>query len=171
VENSTRGGASTVFIDITEDIENNCLKIQIRDNGRGIKKELLEKITDPFVTTRQERRIGLGISLLQSAALRCNGQFGIDSSEEEGTSVFADFQYDHIDRAPLGDMAMTLIMLLSGNPDVNFEYRHTIGKEVFYFSTREIRDELEGIELNHPDVLNHLKNGIRQGLEEIKKMN
>ena len=60
VENGTKAGATLIQISITEDRGNDILSIHIRDNGRGMGREMLEKVRDPFVTTRTTRRVGWG---------------------------------------------------------------------------------------------------------------
>ena len=82
--------------------------------------ERLARITDPFVTSRTTRKVGLGIPLFKAAAESCNGSFDIQSTSGLGTNVTAAFQESHIDRMPLGDLKSTLISLLIGYPDVHW---------------------------------------------------
>ena len=60
-ENGITAGANCIQIWIEEARSADHLKIVIRDNGRGLPPEKLDKITDPFVTTRTTRRVGLGL--------------------------------------------------------------------------------------------------------------
>ena len=52
--------------------------------------------------------MGLGLSLLAAAAGRCEGKLEIATEPGRGTRVEATFRYNHIDRAPVGDMAATI---------------------------------------------------------------
>ena len=52
----------------------NRLTIRVRDDGRGMDAETLQRVTDPFFTTRTTRHVGLGVPLLKAAAERCNGR-------------------------------------------------------------------------------------------------
>ncbi|MEE9418832.1 MAG: ATP-binding protein, partial [Desulfatiglandaceae bacterium] len=52
-ENATNAGATLVEIFIREDTGKNLLEIVIRDNGSGMNQEMLERVRDPFVTTRK----------------------------------------------------------------------------------------------------------------------
>ena len=56
-ENSTRAGAS--FIRITVDIqpETDRLTVIITDDGCGMTSEQLERVTDPFYTSRTTRKV------------------------------------------------------------------------------------------------------------------
>ena len=60
--------------------------LEIRDNGKGIPKNLLEKIFDPFYTTKQEGT-GLGLSITYSIIHRHGGEIKFQSEIEKGTLV------------------------------------------------------------------------------------
>ncbi len=167
-ENGITAGASLIRIHVNEILSENTLTIQIQDNGNGIPLAMIENITDPFVTTRTTRRVGMGLSLFKAAAERCNGRFEITSEQGKGTLTNGSFQHDHIDRAPLGDMPSTLVSLMAGYPEIDIEYTHLYDGLNFTFDTREIRAELDGIPLNEPAVLQHLKKAIKQELDHIK---
>ncbi|MEE8416322.1 MAG: ATP-binding protein [Desulfobacterales bacterium] len=163
-ENGITAGASCIHIVVEEARAKNALKIVIRDNGRGISSEKIDRIADPFVTTRTTRRVGLGLSLLEAAARRCDGEVKIESKPGAGTEVTAVFRYDHIDRAPIGDMAGSITTLIAGNPDVDFVYDHSVDDRHFDMDTREIRKELEDSFLADPKVIYHLAQTIRKHL-------
>lgn len=169
VENSLSAGASLVEIQVAESSRANRLELRIRDNGRGIPARLLGKVTSPFFTTRTTRRVGLGLSLLQEAARRCNGRFRVHSEEGKGTEVWASFERDHIDLAPLGDVGGSLTGLIMGNPEADFLYTHEVDGEVFRLDTREVKRELEEVPINHPKVIMQLGAMIRESLAEIRK--
>jgi hypothetical protein len=150
VENGIAAGAALIEIRMEEDRKGNRLRMTIRDNGRGIPADLLHKVLDPFYTTRTTRRVGLGLSLLRDAAKRCDGDFQIESKEGKGTEVSTSFRLDHIDLAPLGDMASSVVSLIMGNTDVDFVYTHDVDGKVFRMDTREVKKELDlGL---HPEV-------------------
>lgn len=168
-ENGITAEASLVAIRVDEDPGNNLLTIEIRDNGKGIPKAMVSLVLDPFVTSRTTRRVGLGLSLFKAAAERCGGSFNLESEPGKGTLTRATFLYDHIDRAPLGDMAMSIVSLVAGYPEIDIEYTHMYDGRVFEFDTREIRQELEGVPLSEPTVLQHLKSAIKDELDQIKQ--
>jgi anti-sigma regulatory factor (Ser/Thr protein kinase) len=170
-ENSINAGANFIYITVDEQRNNNCVIICIEDNGPGIPNDMLNTITDPFVTTRTTRKVGLGLSLFEAAAKQCDGTFTIDSSPNKGTTVTATFAFDHIDRAPVGDMAATITTLMAGNPDIDFLYIHKINKTNFTLDTREIKRELEGVPLSEPAVIHQLTGLIRKELEKLELHN
>jgi anti-sigma regulatory factor (Ser/Thr protein kinase) len=169
-ENGIGAGASIIDIEVTEDRDANLLAVRIRDNGRGIPEDLLDKVTDPFYTTRTTRRVGLGLSLFREASRRCEGEFEIKSREGQGTEVFATFRRDHIDLAPLGDMAGSLTTLIVGSPQVDFVYTHEVDGKVFRLDTREMKQELEGVEITRPEVIKFLGDLIRESLADIREV-
>ncbi len=165
-ENGITAGSDLIQILIDENRIENLLKVVIKDYGKGISSEMLRTVTDPFVTSRTTRRVGLGLSLLKEAAKRCGGDFSIESEPGKGTVVTATFRYDHIDRAPIGDIAGTIIMLIAGNPDIDFVYDHVIDGNRFTIDTRELKEEFDD-SLTDPALLFHLKKQIE---EELKKL-
>lgn len=166
-ENGIAAGANLIEIRMAEDKKGNRLRMSIKDNGRGIPPDLLHKVIDPFYTTRTSRRVGLGLSLLRDAAARCDGNFQIGSEEGQGTEVSTSFRLDHIDLAPLGDMASSVVSLIMGNADVDFVYAHDVDGKVFRMDTREIKKGLDGLPIDHPEVLKYLSSSIRESLAEL----
>jgi hypothetical protein len=167
VENSTRAGASLIRIDIIEDRKNDTLRIEIADNGEGMEPDAATKALDPFYTSKTLRRVGLGLPLLSHAAKLTGGGCAIQSKKGEGTTVTAGFGYRHIDRQPLGDMPATMAAIMTGNPGVDFVYSHQSDGKSYQLDTREIKNELEDVPIDHPTVLQVLKENIRDGLKEI----
>jgi hypothetical protein len=152
IQNSIAALADLIAIEIEEYKRKDSLMISIRDNGRGIPGEHLSQAVDPFYTTRQTRRVGLGLSLLQQAAVQSDGYLDISSEEGKGTEVRAFFKHSHIDRMPLGDIAKTMGVLIIGNPQVNFTYFHRVEEDEFRFDTRSLREALDGIAFNDPSI-------------------
>ncbi len=167
-ENSIKAGAKNISVSIFEDEEANRMTLEIIDDGSGMDEEFCRRVLDPFVTTRTERRVGLGLPLLSQAAQMCEGEMEIDSKPGKGARVHASFRLDHIDLKPLGDMGSTIMTLIAGHPEREFVYRHCVNEREFLFETAEIRRELDGVPLNNPEVLNFLRNSIREGISEIK---
>lgn len=167
LENSLSAGSTLVELTIEEDLEADRLTITIQDDGRGMSEEQLARIFDPFYTTRTTRHVGLGIPLFKAAAERCNGNLTITSQAGKGTTLQASFQHSHIDRAPLGDIKGTLMAtLLNGTCDLH--YIHQVDGKTFELSTEQIKAELDGIPLSHPQVRNWLQDFIAQGEKELR---
>jgi hypothetical protein len=91
----------------------------------------------------------------------------VNAAPGKGTTVRATFRLSHIDRAPLGDIAATLGMLIMGNPHVDFVYIHRLDDRDFTLDTRELKRELEGVDLSDPVVASHLTESIRRSLKDL----
>lgn len=167
VENGITAGAHCIWIRVEESTTRDRLEISIRDDGCGMPAEKIRNLSDPFVTTRTTRRVGLGLSLLAAAARRCEGDIHVNAEPGRGTEVTAFFRRSHIDRAPLGDMASTLGMLIIGNPHLDFVYIHRVDEEEFVLDTRELKAELEGLFLSEPVVVQHLMESMRRSLNQL----
>lgn len=170
IENSVAAGATEIEIHIREDIAENLLVIEISDNGKGMSMEQLNRVLDPFYTTKNVRRVGLGLSMLAQATKEAAGSCDIRSQPGKGTQIIAKFVYDHIDRKPLGDMAETVAACIAGSgAKVNLTYSHRKGDQEFVFSTAEIKKVLEDVSISHPEVTTFIKKEIQDGLKSISK--
>ena len=169
VQNSIKAEATNIEICVDENIKENYLEVSVKDNGCGMDEEFLKNVTDPFVTKRTTRKVGLGLSLLKSNAEMTGGSMKITSKLGEGTYVSALFGYDSIDRQPLGDMAFTMVTLISCNPYIDFVYKHTINDKMFEFSTVVIKETLGDVFIGEQNVLNWINECIIEGLNEIRR--
>ena len=152
-----RPGGS-VRISVTQEPEK--LLIRVSDNGCGMDEEQLQNVCDPFFTTRTTRKVGMGIPLFRLAAEQTGGSFEITSKKGVGTSTKAVFHSDSIDFTPLGDMTSTVTVLISMNTDRDFIYRRSADEKEFVLDTREIKNILDGVPLDNPDVVQWMKEYI-----------
>lgn len=150
VENSIRAGADEVEIRINEDEVTDLLEIGIRDNGTGMDQATLDKVLDPFFTTKSVRKVGLGLSLFREAAHSAGGDMQLQSDPGKGTCVKAVFQHSHIDRQPLGDIAETLRVLMATNPEVRFQYLHEKNGQKYYFDSEHLGTESKVLPVELP---------------------
>lgn len=160
-QNSVEAGSTTIEIDLLEDPAANRLVIEVRDNGLGMEPETLAKATDPFFTTRTTRSVGMGLPLLAQAASAAEGGLEVDSRPGAGTRVKATFRYRHIDRAPVGDIETTLMILLASHPELEIRFRHALAERVFELTARDLREC--GINLATSEGLAALRQTIRKG--------
>ena len=166
VENSVKAKAKNILVSLKE--EGDKLTLTVSDDGCGMKEDFLKSVIDPFCTSRTTRKVGMGISLFEAAAIQCGGGLEITSKLGKGTTVKVDFELNSIDRAPLGDMAGTMTALISGSPEIDFVYSHNKNGQEFILDTKEIREILGGVPLDNPDVVSWIDGFINDGLNEIK---
>lgn len=169
VQNSIAAEAEKVKIIIVEKIDQNILKIRIKDDGTGMNEKHQKEVLDPFVTSRTTREVGLGLPFLKKAAENCNGELKMDSKKGKGTKLVVKFQYDHIDRAPLGDIEGTIVSLITTNPQLDFLYKHLYNDKRFKLSTKQIKKEIGDIEINHPKIISWISDYIKENLNELRQ--
>jgi len=75
----------------------------------------------------------------------------------------------HIDRPPLGDIALTITTLITLNPDKDFIYHHKLKNKEYIFDTREVKTMLEDAPTNNPKVIKFIKEDIIKGIPKEKK--
>ncbi len=168
-QNSIKANASLIKIVVIENTESNTFKIVIEDNGCGMNEKTLSEVADPFFTTRTTRSVGLGVSLFKMAAEMASGSFVIQSIEDVGTTVTATFQHNHIDRAPLGNIAETISILVLNEANIDIHYEHKYNIQNYIFDTREVRKVLDGIPFTNYEVIKWIKNNIKEGILDIHK--
>ena len=168
IQNSLSAGASRIVVSVDEDRANDRLVIRIEDNGKGMAPEQLARLDDPFFTTRTTRRVGMGIPLFRQSAEQAGGAVSIESRPGEGTKVTATFQYSHLDRPPLGDLAGSFILMVSANPEVDFVLNYSYCDKNYRFDTVEVKEILGDIPLNEPAVIKMLTQMVSQNIKDLK---
>ncbi|MBI4837783.1 MAG: sensor histidine kinase [Nitrospirae bacterium] len=169
IENSINADAAKIRLTITEDTGKNLFSIEITDNGRGMDEEAIKMASDPFFTTKA-KRTGLGIPFLADAAREAGGNISIKSGKGQGTTITANFQHDHIDRKPLGDIEKTIAVLIAAGPHIDFIFEFKRNEKNYLIDTAEIKEKLGDVPVNDPEVINFIKDGIRQWLKDTQDM-
>jgi hypothetical protein len=172
LQNAHEAGATCVEVSIEEDLATDRMSISVRDNGRGMDNETVNRAQDPFFTTRTTRHVGLGLPLLAATARRCDGQVQIESIPGGGTLVTANFRHSHLDRPPLGNVTDTLLAYLLGGdgwePQLRFHHRLNDGS--FLFDTAGIQAEGGQIPRSYPPLRNWLRDRISEGEAELASL-
>lgn len=136
-ENSISASAKRIEIRIDQDKAKDLLTVEIKDDGKGMDEQTLQKVLDPFFTTRTTRKVGLGLSLLAQAARQSDGKIELSSGPGKGTTVKAVFRLSHPDCKPVGDIHETIRTLVAGYPGTDFLYEHKKNGSIYRFDTRE----------------------------------
>lgn len=167
-ENSVAAGARNVSITVREDLSADRLYLAVQDDGKGMDAATVARVTDPFVTSRTTRKVGLGLPLLKEAAELCNGYLRITSTLGKGTLVEVEFQHSNIDRMPLGDLGSTFLTLLISSPEIHWVFTYQVNQAVFYLDDAPIKAELEGISFSEPVILSFLRELISNGVDGVR---
>ena len=166
-QNSSTANASLVEITVDENEKADTLSVIIADNGKGMSEEMVKNVVDPFTTGRTTRKVGLGIPLIKMAAENTGGSFNLESKLGVGTTLTAVFVLCSIDRQPLGDMAETMLGMVTSYENVDFLYVHKVNENEFILDTREIKKILGGVSLSEPDVYMWLSEYLKEGESEL----
>lgn len=167
VQNSISAGSMLTTVGIRADRDRGMLEISVEDNGMGMDRELLQRVTDPFATTRTTRRVGLGIPLMKASAERAGGGLKITSEKGMGTRVDAWFKIGNIDRPPLGDIAGTMTDIIVSEPFREFELALENGSGTFRFDSEEIKKRLGEVPITEYAVTTWIKEYLNEGIKVI----
>ncbi len=161
-QNSVKAGATEIGIAISADPDADSLQIVITDNGCGMSPEMVDSVTDPFVTSRTTRPVGLGIPLMKELCELTGGQLALASAVGEGTTLTACMGLANLDRLPLGDIGDTFIILVMTEPDIRYQLTFQAPERDFSLDLAEVRAELGDVPVTEPAVLEWLKAYIQE---------
>ena len=173
-ENSVRAGAKNITVSIEE--KGSEFRLTVIDDGCGMKQEIVDRLSDPFYTTRTTRKVGLGVPFLTLAAEQTGGGVSITSKhieehpDDHGTVLEATFDSSHIDFIPLGDIVSTFVTLIQGSPDIDFLFRHIKDGSAMELDTKQIREVLgEDVPLSNAEVLGWIRGFVNEQYDEWDK--
>jgi hypothetical protein len=104
-QNAAESGAALVELDVRETGKE--FRFEVRDNGKGMSREELNRAMDPFGTDGEkhpDRKVGLGIPFLMQTASQSGGGWDVKSEKNQGTTVSAWFDTANVDTPPVGDL-------------------------------------------------------------------
>ena len=166
-ENSVKVGAPLTEITVAADFSKNLLEITVRDNGCGMSEEQVQRVIDPFYTTRTTRKVGLGIPFFKESAEAAGGNFYIESKLGVGTTVKASYELDNIDRMPMGDLAATIHTLVTMHDELDFLFTYKVNGNEFMLDTRELREILGDISFKEYEVSNYIKDYLKENISSV----
>jgi hypothetical protein len=166
MENSIRAGATVVSVTVEEDPEQDRMLVAVEDDGPGL-GVAEETAVDPFFTTKEGKKTGLGLSLLKFRAEQAGGRFALEKSSLGGLAVRAWMPLSNVDRSPLGDLAATLASVACTNPDVEQRLRLRVGSREWRVSSAEIQRMLPAGRRSDIVVARRMKERITEGLQTL----
>jgi hypothetical protein len=118
-QNAAESGASLLELDVRETDKE--FRFTVRDNGKGMNQDEIERAKDPFVTDgikHPHRKVGLGIPFLIQTALQSGGGWDLQSQKHRGTTIGAWFDMTNVDTPPVGELpGMFRTVLLFAGPE------------------------------------------------------
>ena len=163
--NAFKAKAKLVKIIIEE--KEDFIQVLIEDDGCGMSDKVLQKVTDPFFTSRTTRKVGLGIPLFKQTCEQTGGYLNITSQVGVGTCVHACMYTNSIDAIPLGDIGESIFVLVINPYDIDIWVKMTFKdsqKDEFLIDTRELKKILDGVSLKEPSIMAWIKEYIQSGL-------
>jgi anti-sigma regulatory factor (Ser/Thr protein kinase) len=156
VANSVTARAKNIQVSISQDRERSVLTLLIKDDGVGMDPDMTKKVQDPFFSTKTGRKVGLGIPLLKGTAETTGGTFSLASKIGKGTEICVSFDIRHPDLPPLGNIRDTVLVLVVGNPEVDFLFNLNADGHEFILDTKEVKSMLDGVPINYPEIITFL---------------
>ncbi|WP_051073656.1 ATP-binding protein [Coprothermobacter platensis] len=166
-ENSIAAGAKNITIDVHVNSARDELFIRISDDGKGMDPDFVRSVTNPFVTTRTQRRLGLGLPLFQDLVRQCEGTLNIVSEKGKGTIIEAKMKRSSVDMVPIGDMGASIVSMIISNPALDIVYSFVLDDYSFVFDTKLIRETLKDVSITEPAVLSWIAGYVNEGTKEI----
>ena len=169
LQNSTRAKANNITLEVLENHDADTLTLIFKDDGCGMSAEMVEKVTNPFFTTRTTRKVGLGLPLLKQNTEQTGGSMHIDSEVGVGTTVTAVFGLTHLDRPPMGDLAGTMVLTIAAHPEIHFILHFQRVKDGaeqtdYILDTDELYEALDGVSMQEPEVMAYIKEMVEENL-------
>ena len=75
--------------------------IEITDDGEGMPEEVLERLPEPFFTTKGEKGTGLGLTVVHKVIAQHHGSINFDSSPGAGTTVMVSLPVTQDEQEPV----------------------------------------------------------------------
>ncbi len=126
VENALRAGADNIDVRLLENTTSNTLILEIEDNGKGMDEETLKNAANPFFTTKDGKKFGLGLSLLSQASEDAGGSMKVEKGKDRGIKVTAAFKKNNVDIKPMGNIDKTLRVLRALHPEVHLSFERVV---------------------------------------------
>ena len=167
IENSAAAKAGRIKLAVTENKKLDTLDITVEDDGSGMPDGFAAKATDPFTTTKNARKFGLGLPLLKEETEAAGGYLEIKSSPGKGTAVTARIIKSHIDRPPMGDLAATVSTAIAIHPEIHFVFNYAAESGSFSADSEELKQLFAPVPLNSPSVIRGIEEYLRANIESI----
>ncbi len=102
------GSQGKIHCEIRDRIKDQIVEVRISDTGRGIPPEHIDKLFNPFFTTRPEA-VGLGLFVTKQIIHRYAGSIRVESRTGEG-SLFT-IQWPYLESSPMADQKAETLSL------------------------------------------------------------
>ena len=164
LENSATAGATEVMVHVTW--RGTWLHLEIADNGPGFPDSIKPDPTDPFLTTRTDRSVGLGLALLRAAAEQAGGRLELDVAPGGGVLLRAGFDLSNCDAKPLGPLEDALSTAMLAWPELDLSVRVGPDRREM-LDTKKVKEQLGTVDIGNTQVQVFLHQHLCQELTTL----
>jgi hypothetical protein len=148
-QNAAEAGASLIELEVLE--TDREFRFTVKDNGKGMDQDELQRAIDPFVTDgvkHPRRKVGLGIPFLIQTASQSGGGWDMLSKKNVGTTISAWFDRQNVDTPPIGDLPgmFRTVFLFPGPGELIIRRSRESGCLDYHVSKTELLEALGGLE-------------------------
>lgn len=86
IDATPSGDDALVYLEAEAGEDENSIIIRVCDNGTGIPDQILQKIWEPFFSTKGKKGTGLGLAMTRKTIEEHGGQINVVSVQDEGTT-------------------------------------------------------------------------------------
>ena len=69
---------------------------------------------------------------------------------------------------PLGDLASTFLTLVISAPEIHWLFEYQVDDHIFTFDNQPVMEQLDGVPLTEPIILNYIRELIEGGVHSIQ---
>ena len=149
-------------------VKDEWISLSIEDNGCGMDEAILNKVDDPFFTTRTTRHIGLGVPFFKQMVTQCDGKFTLDSIVNQGTLIKGSWLAKHWDNPPLGNIGELALLILHEHPDLELDILFDYQQQTYQFNSKQLAETVAPLPLNTYEVLEWVEHTINQAIQKCQ---
>lgn len=145
------GDTGTITVEARRAASAEAVELTVRDDGPGIPAQVLPRLFQPFVTTKEDRPgAGLGLAVAHGVVQAHGGEITVDSQPGQGTAVTVRLPVD----APAGRPPQAArVLVVDDDPDFLEQHRILLTATGFDVVTAERSDEaIEVADREIPDA-------------------
>jgi two-component system, sporulation sensor kinase E len=87
IKNSIEAMPDGGYLTLTTGMEDELIVVKVGDTGKGIPREIREKVFNPFFTTKKGEGTGLGLAMTKKIIEDMGGRLELFSQESKGTTI------------------------------------------------------------------------------------
>ncbi len=165
--NSVEAGATEIDLVIRESIDKDVIRFVVTDDGCGMDKTLLSKLTTKGISTKRGNNRGMGLYLLKEMIQDNEGTLQITSHNNKSTRIEWTIKHKKTNRIPLGDIAGVVSNFIYSYKDIDLFFTYQTDKDTFTFYLPAMAYLYKIERMEKSSDLKKLKKILEQNLQNI----